>query len=973
MISLAEVVDRIRGRHGADLARVRFETFRHLLEMDNRVLSLIGDANEKLAGAYLFDTQYLRWLEEELAGATTAVVQDLADISGNRYPALLAARDRVRDAVRAALDLHANPGEGPPVIGFDDVGCEAAESVGEKMARLCELRNHLGLRVPDGFIVRASASRLLLDDPQAAGAITALADGAPVTDDAQEIVRTLPVPPEVDKALRRALARFDRDARFAVRSSAVGEDGAVSFAGQHDTRLNVARDEVPDAWRDVVASLFSPRALEYRRAHGLQVADAAMGVGCLLMTPAVASGVTYTVDPADPDGLEVVVAATLGLGEALVGGDVTPDRFTLSRGRPHRVLTRAVAPKRTMRVAAAGGGTHSVPVPADVGDRPSLSDEQLGVVTCVSLQIERHMRGPQDIEWAIDADGRLTLMQARPLAVEPRRPLRGEALGEAVARYRVLMRGQGEVACRGVGSGRVRVVGPDGQAEGFEAGDVVVARYASPRLSALAASASAVVTDVGAVTGHMATVAREYRVPTIVGCGEATRRLEPGTVVTVDADGHAIYEGAVHELLRYQLLEARPYQEIPQFRALRNVLALVAPLTLGDPDEPGFAPERCRTYHDIVRFAHERALEELSRIGASRLRRRGRSACRLNLEVPLDLCVVDIGGGVADVPPSGTIGPERVTSAPLSLLLEGLLTPGVWATRPADMDLDGFMASATRGVALTSPATSTVTRNVAVVSHDYLNLSLKVGYHFNVVDAYLGDGPDTSRIVFRFVGGVTDLVRRTRRARLLAGILERHDFETDQRGELIIGRLEGMTRPFIEDRLRMVGRLIGYARQLDILLRDDEIVDTLIDRFMRGRYEPGFDGAAEEPSMADKVQVMVVDDEPTVCERLKDYLEKQGMAVETYLDSQTAVARLAERRFHVVVTDLKMKGATGLDVLGAIKQRALPTEVVIITGFRTFEDARGAELMGAFGFVDKPFHLEEIGDMVRKAAKRAPK
>lgn len=123
--------------------------------------------------------------------------------------------------------------------------------------------------------------------------------------------------------------------------------------------------------------------------------------------------------------------------------------------------------------------------------------------------------------------------------------------------------------------------------------------------------------------------------------------------------------------------------------------------------------------------------------------------------------------------------------------------------------------------------------------------------------------------------------------------------------------------------------------------------------------------------MPDKVDVMVVDDEPTVCERLQDYLEHQGMAVETYLDSQAAVARLAERRYDVVVTDLKMKGPTGLDVLMAVRAQKLPTQVIIITGYRTIEDARGAEYMGAFGFLDKPFRLEQLRDMVKKAARKA--
>ncbi len=125
--------------------------------------------------------------------------------------------------------------------------------------------------------------------------------------------------------------------------------------------------------------------------------------------------------------------------------------------------------------------------------------------------------------------------------------------------------------------------------------------------------------------------------------------------------------------------------------------------------------------------------------------------------------------------------------------------------------------------------------------------------------------------------------------------------------------------------------------------------------------------------MADTIEVMVLDDEPTVGERLKEFLGKEGMAVETFVDSQAAVQRLAEKSFNVVVTDLKMKGPSGLDVLQAVKKRNLSTQVIIITGYRTIEAARGAEFIGAFGFVDKPFRLEDLGKMVKKAAKQSRK
>ena len=123
--------------------------------------------------------------------------------------------------------------------------------------------------------------------------------------------------------------------------------------------------------------------------------------------------------------------------------------------------------------------------------------------------------------------------------------------------------------------------------------------------------------------------------------------------------------------------------------------------------------------------------------------------------------------------------------------------------------------------------------------------------------------------------------------------------------------------------------------------------------------------------MPTDTDVMVLDDEPTVCERLKDFFEKNGMKVETFTESSLAVERLAHQRFHVVVTDLKMKGPTGIDVLVAVKNQNLPTEVIVITGYRTMDETRAAECVGAYAFLDKPFHLEQLRDLVKKAARKA--
>jgi DNA-binding NtrC family response regulator len=121
----------------------------------------------------------------------------------------------------------------------------------------------------------------------------------------------------------------------------------------------------------------------------------------------------------------------------------------------------------------------------------------------------------------------------------------------------------------------------------------------------------------------------------------------------------------------------------------------------------------------------------------------------------------------------------------------------------------------------------------------------------------------------------------------------------------------------------------------------------------------------------DRTSVMVVDDEQIVCDRLKEHLEARGFGVDTFTDSGAALRALEEKRFHVIVTDLKMAGPTGLDVLHNVRQRGYPTQVIIITGYASLEAAREAKAVGAYDLLCKPFQLEALTKRVKGAAKRA--
>jgi pyruvate,water dikinase len=975
MNGLRHLFRRAKKIDAIDGLSARLEAFRDLLEQNNRVLELIGDAGEKLGGDYLFDSQYLRWLDRELASAVEAVVRNLQRIAPGRHADLQAAFQRIRAAVGASLSAQPVAAAGPLILDLRRVRTEQAGWAGEKMARLGEVGSRLGASIPSGFVVTAHAFAQLLADPDLAALIGRAAaedaDLAEISAALKRAVETRKLPSAVKGEIKRALGGFGRQARFAVRSSAIGEDGELSFAGMHKSLINVPRSDVPGAYLRVVASLYAERPLRYRRHHQDPLAGAAMAVGCMLMVPAVASGVAYSLDPSAPQEDEVLISAAWGLGGTVVEGIGASDSFRVSRRSPHGILDRRLAVKETMQTAEGSGGVRTVEVPAAKRAAACLSDPVLTELATLVLAIERHMRHPQDIEWAVDAEARIWVLQARPLRLSAPPPDRSRDVQRATAAHEVLMRDHGEVACRGIGAGEVIVADPGMSLASFRPGSVLVARYPSPGLSAFVAVASAVVTDAGAPTGHLATIAREHRVPTIVNAKNATTLLSSGMEVTVDAEENIVYAGVVRELIRYGLLQSDAYSDTREFRTLRSMLAGIAPLNLREPGTTDFSPTACRTYHDIIRFAHETALTQLSDLSGLDLGRRDERLRRLDLDIPLDLLLIDVGGGLEAGTDGAVIPPAGLACEPLKILLDGLTEPGVWATTPADMDLAGFMASATRSVVLTMPGAAAVERNLAIISGNYLNLSLRLGYHFNVIDAYLGQGEEDSYLLFRFVGGVTELTRRERRAALLCKILSHYDFAVDRTGDLVVARLNNAARPIVEQRLRMVGRLVGFTRQLDIQLRDENTVQRFMEEFLLGRREKEGKDMGSEGGMTDAIQVLVLDDEPAVGERLKDFLEKNGMAVEAFLDSQAAIDRLAHKHFDVVVTDLKMKGPTGLDVLVHVRERELATQVIIITAYGTFEHARGAEVVGAFDFIHKPFKLVDIHKLVKKAAKKA--
>jgi len=288
-------------------------------------------------------------------------------------------------------------------VSLEDPACAEVACAGGKGASLARLAT-LGLPVPPGFVVPAGRLVAALPDGGAE-----LRSALPDPGRARAAVARAEPPPEIAAAYER----LGEAVPVAVRSSACAEDSeAASYAGQQETFLYVSgADAVSERVRDCWASFFSERAIFYRQRHG-SLDDLAMAVVVQRMVRADVAGVLFTCHPVQGRRDRMVVEAVLGLGEAAVSGQVTPDHYVVGRdGAPKR---RRVATQPFAVVPAAGGGTRERRLSAEEGGAPKLDDEQLRELARVGDELERRLGGPQDIEWAYE-DGRLYVLQARPV------------------------------------------------------------------------------------------------------------------------------------------------------------------------------------------------------------------------------------------------------------------------------------------------------------------------------------------------------------------------------------------------------------------------------------------------------------------------------------------------------------------------------------------------------------------------------
>jgi len=446
------------------------------------------------------------------------------------------------------------------VVSLGEVSESDLALVGGKASKLGELVRE-GLPVPPGFVLTTEAYDAFVEQTdlktELPAALTTIhPDKADTVDAASQRIRhlfeTVPFPPALREEVEAAYEMFAHQfaVRFcAVRSSATAEDlEGASFAGLQDTYLNVTgTDQVIAAVRKCWGSLFTPRVLIYRHRKGFDQRTVRLAVLIQKMVDASVSGILFTRDPNTGEN-HMIVEAGWGLGEAIVGGEVTPDHYVID-GSSLKVIHKQLSEQKVRIVRAEGGGNRREEVPASERKAQKLPDPRLQRLASLARVIESHYRRPMDVEWCGDAET-LYIVQARPVTTIPKstaprageegRPASAEK-GGAGAEEAPLLRGFG--ASPGLAAGVARILHGPAEMEKLKAGEILVTSMTTPDMVPAMSRAAAIVTDEGGMTCHAAIVSRELGVPCVVGTREATKLVPDGSEITVDGKTGSVFRG----------------------------------------------------------------------------------------------------------------------------------------------------------------------------------------------------------------------------------------------------------------------------------------------------------------------------------------------------------------------------------------------------------------------------------------------
>ena len=793
-----------------DLLRSRYENFKGLLEADDTALALVADLQESFYGIRPVDRTRVARLCRDLRREVGEMVARLQAMRPTRYQALDPRLEEIGGRVEALLRFREPVIDPPYVISLADAAGRP-DLAGGKGANVGRVAVESDLSVPPGMVFTTTACNLILERSGLRDDLDRIlseirmckySDFSKHCREMSQKVHQAVIPREILESAREALKRLsdsvDRGLmadRFAVRSSAFAEDGEFTFAGQYESVLNVPPQDIFTAFLRVLASKYVDRAVTYRILRGLADVETPMAVLVLPMVDSVAAGVTYSLDPSvDVAGGCVSVHAVPGLGVPLVGGEAGGDLFQLTR-EAEPVLV---------------GGPDSGVIDARTAAR-AASD---------AMALERLFGGPQDVEWAMDRQGRMWILQSRPF--DP-----GNSGSEDRPKPDIspLITGMTPVSM-GAGSGRVLHLHDAQDAAEAPRGTVVVFETLSPNLTRCLDRVEAVIGMSGGRAGHFATVAREFGIPVVVGDPLIVAELEEGMLVTVDAVSGCVYPGRLDALVEATESARRKSREA-SLAGYEKLVPLITSLQLTDPDTEDFTPEGCGSMHDLIRFIHEKGVREMFDLVGKSSRGMSRSR-KLITDLPLTMYVLSLDHPLAGRSRDG-VTPDEVHSAPMRAVWRGLEEDeSHWEQGLHHVDWEE-MDRVSAGI---FGKDARFLSSYALVAEDYMHMMIRFGYHFSVLDSVCGPEDKNNYVQFRFKGGGADFDGRLLRLCFLERVLRASGFEVQLTSDMLDAKLARKSDRVTLAGLQVLGRLLARTRLMDMKLFEVTQMEELAEAFL---------------------------------------------------------------------------------------------------------------------------------------------
>jgi pyruvate, water dikinase len=805
-----------------EVARRQFALFQDLLREDRKCLRLITRLEEIAHRPILVDWSRIALLLDSLSDSAKNLVNCLEQMRPGAYPELLPSYEQIHRQLLELFPPSYGSTSSPYVLSLEQAW-DHPDLIGYKAFSLARIIRQTTIPVPAGFVVTINAYQNYLEQNNLSDIIdkqlrTLNLHRHESLQKASFVMRKAilegSIPSEVENSIVSMLENIHSKTDFtswAVRSSAVGEDGEVSFAGQYDTLLNICREDIFTAYKTVLAGKYSIRALTYRLHNGISDAETPMAVLFLPMINALTSGVVYTLDPLDKcGGACLVICAVPGLGGSLVEGASIPDVILVSRHDTTHFLDKQAAIENNNLVSQTASQKET--------EKLCLDDQSAMILAKWGLELETLAEIPQDIEWTQDQENKLFILQSRTI---PQSLIKSDKIDVPISfpenhGFRPLK--TGTPAGAGIAAGKVYRISDEADMEQVPLNAVLLTSGIPPYLVGLLKKIVAVIAEKGSKASHFASIAREFGLPVIVGLGDMKGILDQGQIVTVDAYEGAVYDGVVEELISWH-----DHQKIKSPSAFQQKLApflsLVSSLRLTDPSLPEFSAGNCRSFHDIVRFVHEKGTREmfsLVDITGPGIRK----AKPLETEIPIVMHVLDLADGLVGYAEKlKAVTPAHFKSIPMQAVWEGLTDKDVsWSKGLLHMDWERFDQSSGGIMSLKSSFLG----SYALLAKHYAHLLLRFGYHFAVLDTISGNRADENYIQFRFKGGGGSPGKKMWRLAMMERVLQEFKFRVMIREDMLEAGCKRLDREANELRLNILGYLLGRTPLLDMALDSRE-------------------------------------------------------------------------------------------------------------------------------------------------------